>query len=58
MATSTSGDSVKLGSGMNSVAENTETWQRGLDPGMRWMKAKIVDGRANCALQCHMFYVF
>jgi len=47
MVSSTSGDSVKLGSGMNGVVEKTfEMWQRGLDPGKRWMKAEIVDGHA------------
>jgi len=58
-STSTSGDNVKLGSGINGIAENTlQTWQWGLDPGKRWMKAEIVDSHSNCALQCYMFYVF
>ena len=36
---------MKLRSGMNGIAEKTfETWQRGLDPGKRWMKVAIVDG--------------
>ena len=43
MATLTSGDSVKLSSGMNGVAEKTfETWQRGLDAGKRWMRLSMV----------------
>ena len=54
MATLTSGDSVKLSSGMNGIAEKTfETWQQRLDPGKRWMKVAIVDGhvvRVWCAL--------
>jgi len=54
-STSTSGDNVKLGSGINGIAENTlQTWQWGLDPGKRWMKADCRQSLKLCTAVLHV----